>query len=203
MNKMVKDSKEKNQKFEEPHSIKQMLKKSWHFLWDEESLTSYIAFIIIAFVVLKFVFFPGFLFLTGYSDVAAVVSGSMIHNTVTEHTFYNWLDFNGFNRSEVQNWPFLNGLNIGDIISVKKVPAEDIKVGDIILFYSDKGQIIHRVMFVKKQGDNYFYTTKGDANPVIMELEKNIPYYDVKGELVSKVPYLGWPKVLLSKAIPF
>ncbi len=200
MKRKSKYSKEHNLK---ESSVKDMLKKTWHFLWEEESLTSYIAFIIIAFVVLKFIFFPSFLFVMGYSDVAAVVSGSMIHNNVTEHTFYNWLDFNDFNRSDVQKWPFLNGLNVGDVISVKKVPPKDIHVGDIILFYSDKGQIIHRVMYIQKQGNNYFYTTKGDANPVIMELEKNIPYYEIKGKLVSKIPYVGWPKVIFSRIVPF
>ncbi len=201
----MEEKQENGEKIHDPKkesSIKKTLKKIWHFLWEEESLASYVVFILIAFVGLRFIFFPGFLLVTGYSDIAAVVSGSMEHNSLTEHTFYNWLEFNGFNMSEVEKWPYLDGLDVGDVIAVKKVPPEDIHVGDIILFYSDKGQIIHRVVYIEKQGNNYFYTTKGDANPTITNLEKNIPYEEVKGKLVAKVPYLGWPKVIFSKIIP-
>ncbi|MCD6576120.1 MAG: signal peptidase I [Nanoarchaeota archaeon] len=183
-------------------SVKKSLKKVWHFLWEEESVASYVAFIVIAFVVLRFLFFPAVLLVTGYSDVAAVVSSSMHHDSLTEHTFYDWLEFNGFNRSEVESWPYLDGLNVGDVIAVKKVPPEDIHVGDIILFYSNRGQIIHRVVFIKKVGNDYYYTTKGDANPAVMSIEKEIPYDEVKGKLVARIPYLGWPKVIFSKIIP-
>ncbi len=197
---------EEGEKIHDPKkafSVKKSLKKVWHFLWEEESVASYTAFIIIAFVLLKFAVFPGVLLVTGYSDIAAVVSGSMHHDALTDHTFYDWLEFNGFNKSEVENWPYLNGLNVGDVIAVKKVPASEIHVGDVILFYSSRGQIIHRVMYVKKIGNDYFYTTKGDANPMIMSLEKDIPYREVRGKLVAKVPYLGWPKVIFSKLVPF
>ena len=184
-------------------SIKKSLKKIWHFLWEEESIASYVAFIVIAFVLLRFVLFPGVLFVTGYSDIAAVVSSSMQHDELTDHTFYDWLKFHDFNMSEVKNWPYLDGLNVGDVIAVKKVPPEDIHVGDIILFYSPRGQIIHRVIYIHKDNNGkYYYTTKGDANPVILDIEKDIPYKEVKGKLVARVPYLGWPKVIFSKLIP-
>lgn len=197
---------EKGEKIHDPEkafSIRKSLKKIWHFLWEEESIASYVVFIIIAFVGLRFILFPAVLLVSGYSDIAAVVSGSMEHNALTDHTFYDWLEFNGFNKSEANDWPFHNGLNVGDVIAVKKVPPDNIHVGDIILFYSNRGQIIHRVMYVKQDiNGNYFYTTKGDANPTIMSIEKDIPYNEVKGKLVAKVPYLGWPKVIFSKLIP-
>lgn len=182
--------------------VKEVIKKVWNFLWKEESLASYIAFTIVVFLLLRFVAFPIFLFVTGYSDVAAVVSSSMEHNALTNYTFYRWLEFNGFNISEVRNWPYLDGLKVGDVVVVKKVPPEEIHVGDIILFYTEKGQIIHRVVYVRRSGNNYYYTTKGDANPIIMSVEKDIPYEEVKGKLVKKIPYIGWPKVIFSKIIP-
>jgi hypothetical protein len=197
---------EEGEKIHDPNkqiSLKIWLKKFWHFLWEEESVASYVAFIILAFVLLRFILFPGFLFVTGYSDIAAVVSGSMKHDSLTQHTFYDWLEFNGFNMSDVKRWPFQDGLNIGDVIVVKKVPPGDIHVGDVILFYSARGQIVHRVMYIHKSaGGKYYFTTKGDANPVILSIEKNIPYDEIKGKVVSRVPYLGWPKVIFSKMIP-
>ncbi|MCD6547552.1 MAG: signal peptidase I [Nanoarchaeota archaeon] len=182
--------------------LKDLFKKIWHFIWEEESIASYVVFIILAFVFLRFVLFPGFLLVTGYSDIAAVVSSSMEHDALTNHTFYTWLKYNGFNMSEVEKWPYLDGLNVGDVVVVKKVSPEEIKVGDIVLFYNKKGQIIHRVVFIEKKGDNYYYTTKGDANPSILDIEKDIPYEKIKGKLVRRIPYIGWPKVLFSYLIP-
>lgn len=180
-----------------------IIKKIYNFLWVSESPTSYIAFVIIAFIVLRFIAFPGFLMVTGYSDVAAVVSGSMIHNS--DQFFHNhdsWLEFNGFTKEELSEWPYQNGLDVGDVIFVKSVEAEEINVGDVILFNSPRGQIIHRVVFVNKINDEYFFTTKGDANPGVSMLEKDIPYDNIKGELVSKIPYLGYPKVVFNYMIP-
>ena len=191
---------------QEPDTIqpkKNIFKKIWHFLWHEESLISYAVFIIVAFVILKFIVFPGLLFATGYSDIAAVVSSSMYHGgDQFEHSFYAWLDFHGYEPEEVEQWPFMKGLNVGDVILVRKVPAEEIQVGDIILFYAPKGQIIHRVIEVKQVGDSYFYTTKGDANVAVMTIETDIPYSEIKGKLVNKIPFFGYPKVALTYVIP-
>jgi signal peptidase I len=183
--------------------VKYFLKKAYNFLWKEESLLSYAVFIIIAFVLLRFVAFPAFLYVTNYADVAAVISTSMQHSELTDHTFNEWLRFNGFSEEEVAEWPYLDGLNVGDVIAVRAMPAGEIKPGDIVLFYTDRGQVIHRVMYVKQVGNEFFYTTKGDANPQISTVETDIPYSEIKGELVWKTPYLGYPRVLLSYLIPF
>ena len=179
------------------------IKRFWNFLWNEDSMLSYVVFILLAFVILRFIAFPGFLFVTGYSDVASVVSNSMKHDESIQYTFDNWLDFHGYTVEEVSVWPYLDGLNVGDVIAVRPVPPEEIQVGDVILFYSPKGQIIHRVVKVWEDSDGYHYMTKGDANGEVGDLEKDIPYNLVKGKLVARVPYLGYPKVLVSLIIPF
>lgn len=61
-------------------------------------------------------------------------------------------------------------LEVGDAILIKDVAAEDIEVGDVITFMSQSGQlagayITHRVTSITV-GENYFFTTKGDANSV-------------------------------------
>lgn len=178
-------------------------KKIYNFLWVSESPWSYLAFVIIAFVFLRFIMFPAFLYFSDYSDVAAVVSGSMDHgDKQIDHNFDAWLGFNGFTEENVSTWPYQDGLNVGDVIFVKQVSAEEINVGDIILFNSPRGQIIHRVVSISKVDKDYFYTTKGDANPASSPTEKNIPYSLIKGKLVDKMPYLGYPKVVFSYIIP-
>ena len=92
----------------------------------------------------------------------------------------------------------------GQIVIPKEIRKNyNIKPGDVILFYSEGVQVIHRVMFVKQVGDNFYYTTKGDANPQSSVKEKDIPYKEVKGKLVWKAPYLGYPRVILSYIMPF
>ena len=180
-----------------------IFKKIWHFLWEEESALSYVVFIAVAFILLKFLVFPAALFVTGYSDVAAVVSGSMYHGDAQfNHSFNTWLEFHGYTQEQVSAWPFQNGLNVGDVILVKEFPAEQIKVGDIILFYAPQGQIIHRVIETKQVGNDTYYSTKGDANVASLTVEQDIPYSEIKGKLVSKIPFLGYPKVALTYILP-
>lgn len=59
---------------------KSTLGKIWHFLWYEDSFQSWIASIIVAFVVIKFVFYPLVGLALGTSlPIVAVVSESMDH----------------------------------------------------------------------------------------------------------------------------
>jgi hypothetical protein len=180
-----------------------IFKKIWHFLWDEESILSYVVFIAIAFVLLKFMVFPAVLMVTGYSDIAAVVSGSMYHGDKNfNHSYNDWLYFNGYTQEQVSAWPYQNGLNVGDVILVKPFPSEQIQVGDVILFYAPQGQIIHRVIETKQVGNDTFFTTKGDANVASLTVEHDIPYSEIKGKLVSTIPFLGYPKVALNAILP-
>lgn len=64
--------------------------KIYHFLFQEESILSWIANIILAFVLIKFVFYPVLTLLTGSAlPVVAVVSGSMEHKAVGVCSQYN------------------------------------------------------------------------------------------------------------------
>lgn len=59
-----------------------------------------------------------------------------------------------------------------ELLLVKQTNPEEIKEGDVISFYStdpalDGAVNTHRVMEIEKDGDHWFYTTKGDANNVV------------------------------------
>jgi len=59
------------------------LGKIWYFIWDDDSLLSWIVNIVLAFVLIKYMVYPGLGLLFGTSHpVVAVVSGSMEHKTV-------------------------------------------------------------------------------------------------------------------------
>ena len=54
--------------------------KIWHFIWEENNIWSWLANIILAFILIKFIIYPaiGFILGTQY-PIVAVVSGRMLH----------------------------------------------------------------------------------------------------------------------------
>jgi signal peptidase I len=79
------------------------------------------------------------------------------------------------------------------------VPPDAINVGDVIVFISSSGEpIIHRVVNVLNENGEFYYTTKGDANPSSLSFELRIPYNTLIGKAVTSAPFLGIPRVLLS-----
>ena len=169
----------------------------WKLYWKDDTILSYIFFFIVTYLVLKFVLFPSFLFVTGLSDVTAVMSGSMKHDERINETYYEWMIDKGYTLEEMEDFPFSKGLNIGDIVFVKDTRSpEEITVGDVIVFYNPRGySIIHRVVF---EGNDTF-TTKGDANLKSDYYEFDIPFEYVKGKAIFKIPLLGYPRVLLGR----
>jgi signal peptidase I len=173
------------------------VREAWDFIWHGKSIASYIAFLLVSFLLLKFVVYPGFLFVTGWTDVVAVLSSSMHHGDNIDATFYSWLEENDY---EYSVWPFQAGLNVGDAVIVVKAEPDEIYVGDVIVFISDNGEpIIHRV--VSKDGDTF--TTKGDANPTTIGFERDIPYRRIVGKAIAAAPFIGYPRVFMSRILGF
>jgi len=101
----------------------------------------------------------------------------------------------------------------GDLVLIHKPPADEIRVGDIVVYRSPvTGRlVIHRVVKVLESEQNdgtviYRYITRGDNNPVDdvaqgLEPPGGIPYEDILGVVVSihykgltvplRIPYLG------------
>jgi len=169
--------------------------KFFKWLFKGKSLTSHIAFLIVAYFSLKFLLFPAFLSIAGLNEVVAVLSGSMHHQPgVVENTFTGWLVFNGFNESEFADWPFIYGLDIGDAVTV--TPSE-ISVGDVVVYYHENQMVIHRVVRINESNDVKYYTTKGDANPESLSFEAMIPESRIVGKAGSRVPWIGWPRTIM------
>ena len=59
------------------------LRKAWRFIWYEDSMASWLVNVILAFILIKFIVYPGLGFILSTSHpVVAVVSGSMEHYSV-------------------------------------------------------------------------------------------------------------------------
>jgi len=82
-------------------------------------------------------------------------------------------------------------LNVGGLAITHTVKAEDVKVGDIIVFYSplNKKLTSHRVTAIEND-PSLFFRTQGDANedpdPFIVVAQ------NVRGKVCYNVPYLGY-----------
>lgn len=169
---------------------KKYLRKFWAFL-KEDSWQSLIVTLIIAFVVIKFVFFPLLSLATGtVLPLVIVESCSMYHSdgleTVLENTIYD--DYNiGF--EDTSDWVLQDGLNKGDIVFA--VGVKNLEVGDVIIFNAGRSHpIIHRVISTDP------LTTKGDHNSGLLTAEQNINPNTLIGKSVFRIPAIGWIKLI-------
>lgn len=124
--------------------------------------------------------------------VVAVVSNSMTHDATTEFTHYKFLETNyGYTKEQIDSWLLKNGFNKGDVLIVKGVKPNDLKIGDVIV-YNINGQsvpIVHRIVDINEN-----FVTKGDHNPGIdpWKVER------IRGKAVFVIPFIGWPKLVLT-----
>ena len=185
---------------------KKTFKKIWYFIWDDNSIWSWIVNIVLAFILIKFVVYPGLGFLLQTSHpVVAVVSESMEHNG----NFNDWWEKSGkwyiensINKEDFNNFPLKSGFDKGDIMVLKGKKPGNINMGDVIVFWSaKKDPIIHRV--VKKwHNEAYYFQTKGDnyrTNPTSIKSsfldETKISQEQIVGNAVFRIPLLGYIKI--------
>lgn len=178
-----------------------LLKRVWHFLWEEDSLLSWIVNIILAFILIKFIVYPGLgLALSTSHPIVAVISESMEHDGTFDGWWYTqmgWYGQNNISRQDFQGYPFKNGFNKGDIMVLKGIDPGRLKIGDVIVYqsYIRTEPIIHRIVKIDRAGGNYLYTTKGDHNNISYDFEKGIDSSKVIGKAVLKIPLLGYIKI--------
>src|SRR3989344_1005874 len=103
--------------------FKRILKKVWHFVWEDNSVWPWIVNIVLAFLIVYFVIYPGLGLLFGTSlPVVAVVSGSMEHNKLGFDDFYqgqrSFYESNNIKKEDFEQFPFKNGFKKGDIVGI-------------------------------------------------------------------------------------
>jgi len=181
--------------------LKRYWKKTWWFIWEDTSVWSWIVNILLAFILIKFIVYPGLGLVLGTSyPVVAVVSSSMEHSSefnewwALQGDYYK--DF-GINQNEFKTYIFKNGFNKGDIIVLKGVKPENVKLGDVLVFSANRRDpIIHRVIKSWKEGDVYYFQTKGDNNQKsIDDMEIKIHEDKIIGKSVFRIPFLGYVKI--------
>lgn len=206
--------------------MKKELKKLWRFLWEDNSVLSWVVNVILAFVIIKFIVYPalGFLLFTS-NPIVAVVSCSMEH-AATDcgrgngyricgsqfdeksnfdfsgywETCGRWYEERNISKEEFSSYSLSNGFSKGDLIILKGKKPDELKKGDVVVFRgAEKEPIIHRVVSKSKDGDTYTFSTKGDNNDNQLSYEKSIPQDAVIGKALVKIPYLGNVKLLFTQ----
>jgi signal peptidase I len=198
-------------------NIISLAKQFWDFLWNDDSALSWVLNIMVAFLVIKFLVYPGLGLVFGTQfPIVAVVSGSMEHDGTfdrwwaspaicerycTQEQFYAGVDIT---KERFTTFDFPNGFNTGDIMILVGTPAQHLQVGDIVVFFSAAGEpIIHRI--ITKKDDPYLFRTKGDHNtasivtPGLNEID--IPQDKIIGKAVIRIPYLGYVKIVFFSVI--
>ena len=192
--------------------MKKALKKIWYFIWEDDSIWSWIVNVILAFVIIKFLVYPGLGFALGTpAPIVAVVSGSMEHDgsfddwwlgktccneecskATIQSSYYANLNIS---RDQFRDFSFVNGFNKGDIMIL--VGPEKAGVGDVLVYHVSHrpDPIIHRIVGVTEKNGKKYYDTKGDHNCGMANFEFDIPEDRAIGKAVWRIPFLGWVKI--------
>ncbi len=173
------------------------LKGFWSFL-KKDTWQSWIVSLVLAFIFIKFIFFPLLSWaLATPLPLVVVESCSMYHAPAFDSWWASnggWYENRGISQEEFREFSFKNGLNKGDIVLVTGRGGYD--VGDIIIFNSNyRYPLIHRLIRVEP------YDTKGDNNPSQLPAELDIAQEQIVGKSLARVPGLGWIKLIFFEGI--
>lgn len=168
----------------------------WSFLWESDSAFSWIVDLILAFLIIKFIFFPVIgLVLSSSLPMVIVESGSMVHNGNFDEFWSSMGSFYediGITKEMFSGWYFKDGFNKGDIMVIQG--QSSYKIGDVIVF-NVPGQstpIIHRII---KINEDLSFSTKGDHNLSQLPDEKSVKKEQIIGKAAARIPWLGWLKL--------
>ena len=196
-------------------------KKIRYFIWEENSILSWIFNLAMAFVIIKFLVYPGLgFFLSTTNPVVAVVSCSMEHGAtdcgknedlrICGRTYEDkkndfdsywdrcgeWYDKNQIPKNQFSEFPFSKGFNKGDLMILRGTEPSNLRAGDVIVFRTGVNEpIIHRIVSKRYEDNSTFFQTKGDNNANQLSYEKKIPEENVIGRAILKIPFLGYVKI--------
>ncbi len=186
-----------------PYEGKSLLGKVWQFIWHDNSIWSWLVNVLLAYLLIRFIVYPGLGLAFGTKiPVVAVVSGSMEHDDGFDAWWQvqqKWYSDNNITLAAFEGFPLTNGFNKGDLMVLKGEQPQDLKIGDVIVFQSpiQSDPIIHRIVKIWQEKGVYHFQTKGDHNsrsePSIYETD--ITPDKILGTAFFRVPLLGWVKI--------
>ncbi len=172
--------------------------KVWHFLAHEDSWPSFFVDAILIILIGKFLVLPGIGLALGTDyPLVAVVSSSMDHQGIDFDGWWEasgrWYEEHNITKDEFKEFYKPNGFKKGDAFVVKGITADQIKIGDVIVYSipEKREPIIHRVVWINKDET---FATKGDANYAQFHFENSVKMDQIEGKTVAWIPKFGWIK---------
>ena len=108
-----------------------------------------------------------------------------------------------FNAYVVLSGSMLPEIQIKDVVVTKKIPEDELEIGDIITFISPDPRfggisVTHRIIdkYYDDTAGIYTYKTQGDANNVADSVP--VPNANILGKVILKIPKLGYIQDVLS-----
>lgn len=179
--------------------FKEYVKKTYHFLFKDDSILSWVVNIVLAFILVKFVIYPLLALILGSSlPLVAVISGSMEHNGMDFDTWWDangaWYEEHNISKDMFSAYSFTNGFDKGDVMILGR--PGNVSIGDVLVYQSPTHPypIIHRVTYINGDGS---YIIKGDNNdgPDPAPVQKD----QVLGKALYRIPKIGWVKIWFSE----
>ncbi len=184
----------------------QKVKKVYYYVFEENTLLSWVVSIILAFVIVKFIFYPFLSLVLGTGlPLVAVISPSMEHEHMDFDSWWDvngeWYEARGLTKEQFNDFTMHDGFYKGDVIVLKG--KDNVEVGDIVVYTNTySGQIsnypiIHRVTFINETANSF--EVKGDNND--MPDQWPIVEEEVVGTAYLRIPYIGWLKIWFAQLI--
>ncbi|MBX5446463.1 signal peptidase I [Sphaerobacter sp.] len=86
----------------------------------------------------------------------------------------------------------------GDVVIVRPVDPEDLKVGDIIQFRDGNHDVLHRIIEIRQEVAGLVFITQGDNNDAP---DSPVPAENVRGRLALHIPKAGLPGIYLKRLV--
>jgi len=79
-------------------------------------------------------------------------------------------------------------IHVGDVVLIRKLPAADLKVGDIAQYRLKNITVNHRIIAIEGSGKNEVFIFKGDANP---SADDPVSPQQIIGKQIALIPKIG------------
>ncbi len=89
----------------------------------------------------------------------------------------------------------------GDLLIMKSVEPDNLKVGDVIEYRVGSIAIVHRIIDLDRSPAGLLFFTKGDANDIADPAP--VSPTQITGRYAFEIPKAGWPGIWVKKAIGF
>ena len=131
--------------------------------------------------------------------------GLLLFVIIVQKVTHNNLSIGGFRVFMIVSESMKDEYEIGDILISKKVPENEINIGDNVTYLGESMQlrnliITHKVVEKRQEGDNTYFVTKGLANSIS---DPEIRYDQIYGKVVYKTILLSFIAKLMNNQLSY